>query len=59
VEVSLTAEGHALIERSVDAVLGREASLVSDLSAQERDSLIGLLEKLTTDVRRRIRDVES
>ncbi|GCB52898.1 MarR family winged helix-turn-helix transcriptional regulator [Streptomyces sp. NL15-2K] len=51
--VSLTAEGHALIERSVDAVLGREAALVSDLSAHERDSLIELLEKLLTDVRRR------
>lgn len=55
VEVSLTAEGHALIERSVDAVLGREAALVSDLSAQERDTLIALLDKLTTDVRRRTR----
>ncbi|QIT49267.1 MarR family transcriptional regulator [Streptomyces antibioticus] len=53
VEVSLTADGHALIEQSVDAVLGREATLVSDLSADERDVLIGLLGKLMTDVRRR------
>ncbi|WP_171162299.1 MarR family winged helix-turn-helix transcriptional regulator [Streptomyces sp. I05A-00742] len=51
--VSLTADGHALIERSVDAVLGREAGLVSDLSADERDLLITLLEKLMADVRRR------
>ncbi|MFF0729011.1 MarR family winged helix-turn-helix transcriptional regulator [Streptomyces sp. NPDC004134] len=53
VDVSLTADGHALIERSVDVVLGREAALVSDLSAQERDLLIELLEKLMTDARRR------
>ncbi|MFE9444771.1 MarR family winged helix-turn-helix transcriptional regulator [Streptomyces sp. NPDC006602] len=51
--VSLTPEGHALIERSVDAVLGREAELVSDLSADERGALITLLQKLMTDVRRR------
>ncbi|MFD8549906.1 MarR family winged helix-turn-helix transcriptional regulator [Streptomyces sp. NPDC059649] len=56
--VSLTPDGHALIERSVDAVLGREASLVSDLSADERDALITLLEKLMADVRRRTADVE-
>ncbi|MFF4401036.1 MarR family winged helix-turn-helix transcriptional regulator [Streptomyces sp. NPDC001480] len=53
VEVSLTVEGHALIERSVDAVLGREAALVGSLSPQERDTLTGLLDKLMTDVRRR------
>ncbi|MFD0690801.1 MarR family winged helix-turn-helix transcriptional regulator [Actinomadura fibrosa] len=51
--VSLTDEGHALIERSVDAVLGREAALVSDLTADERETLIGLLDKLMADVRRR------
>ncbi|MBH1934321.1 MarR family transcriptional regulator [Streptomyces sp. AV19] len=51
--VSLTPDGHALIERSVDAVLGREAELVSDLSADERDVLTTLLEKLMADVRRR------
>ncbi|MFW6691530.1 MarR family winged helix-turn-helix transcriptional regulator [Streptomyces sp. MAR4 CNX-425] len=56
VEVALTADGHALIERSVDAVLGREAALVGDLPAGERDVLIALLEKLTTGVRLRIRD---
>jgi DNA-binding MarR family transcriptional regulator len=51
--VRLTTEGHALIERSVDAVLGREATLVSVLSEHERAMLIGLLDKLMTDVRRR------
>ncbi|GAB7030187.1 hypothetical protein JCM4914_16480 [Streptomyces platensis subsp. malvinus] len=56
--VSLRPEGHALIERSVDAVLGREATLVSDLSARERDVLITLLDKLMADVRRRTAHVE-
>ncbi|MEW1861194.1 MarR family transcriptional regulator [Streptomyces sp. NPDC088194] len=52
--VALTAEGHALIERSVDAVLGREAALVAGLSPQERALLVGLLDKLSTDVRARM-----
>ncbi|MEW2260657.1 hypothetical protein [Streptomyces sp. NPDC047869] len=46
-------EGHALIERSVDAVLGREATLVSCLSARERTAFMELLDKLMADVRRR------
>jgi DNA-binding MarR family transcriptional regulator len=50
--VTLTASGHALIERSVDAVLGREAELVASLSADERATLTDLLEKLEVDVRR-------
>ncbi|MCF6522177.1 MarR family winged helix-turn-helix transcriptional regulator [Streptomyces sp. JJ36] len=53
VQVSLTAAGHALVERSVDAVLGREARLVAGLSEEERTALAGLLDKLFTDVRRR------
>lgn len=53
VTVALTPEGHALIERSVDAVLGREVTLTSCLSERERTVLIGLLDKLTADVRRR------
>jgi len=52
--VTLTPAGHELIERSVDAVLGREAELVESLSARERAALTGLLEKLTADVRRRV-----
>ncbi|SEG44604.1 DNA-binding transcriptional regulator, MarR family [Actinacidiphila yanglinensis] len=51
--VALTADGHALIERSVDAVLGREATLVAGLSPEERALLVGLLDKLSTDVRAR------
>jgi DNA-binding MarR family transcriptional regulator len=51
--VKLTAEGHALIERSVDAVLGREATLTGGLSERERTVLIAILDKLMADVRRR------
>ncbi len=51
--VSLTEAGQALVESSVDAVLGREAELVSSLSGSERAVLIELLDKLTTDVRER------
>ncbi|WP_308168955.1 MarR family transcriptional regulator [Nonomuraea sp. NEAU-A123] len=53
VNVSLTDEGHALIERSVDSVLSREASLVTGLPKEERDTLVDLLAKLTADVQRR------
>ncbi|WP_236573315.1 MarR family winged helix-turn-helix transcriptional regulator [Streptomyces sp. GS7] len=51
--VELTAGGHALIERSVDTVLGREATLVNGLSEHERRVLIALLDKLMADVRQR------
>lgn len=51
--VGLTADGHALIERSVDTVLGREATLVSGLAGNERAALIELLDKLMADVRHR------
>ncbi|GAB2945197.1 MarR family winged helix-turn-helix transcriptional regulator [Nonomuraea fastidiosa] len=54
VVVTLTEEGHALIERSVDSVLGREASLVAGLTPEERATLVQLLDKLTADVRRRL-----
>ncbi|GAA4857773.1 MarR family transcriptional regulator [Kitasatospora terrestris] len=50
VEVSLTEEGHAVIERSVDAVLGREAELVAGLTADERTVLVGLLDRLLGQV---------
>ncbi|MEV4566242.1 MarR family transcriptional regulator [Nonomuraea sp. NPDC049419] len=52
--VTLTDEGHALIERSVDSVLGREASLVEGLAPEERATLVHLLDKLTADVRQRL-----
>ncbi|MFD5050582.1 MarR family winged helix-turn-helix transcriptional regulator [Streptomyces tendae] len=51
--VELTDAGHALIERSVDTVLGREAALVASLTTTERTQLIALLDKLLTDVRTR------
>lgn len=53
VMVALTDQGQALIERSVDAVLGREASLVQCLSESERATLVALLDKLFADARRR------
>ncbi len=52
--VALTPEGHALVERSVDAVLGREAELVTGLSPAERDRLAALLDRLLTDLHGRI-----
>jgi DNA-binding MarR family transcriptional regulator len=54
VMVTLTDAGHRLIERTVDEVLGREASLLGGLSANERDALSGLLERLTESVQARI-----
>ncbi|MQY15674.1 hypothetical protein SRB5_58620 [Streptomyces sp. RB5] len=56
VVVTLTDEGHRLIERSVDRVLGREASLVAGLTEGERAALVALLDKLGADVRRRLAD---
>ncbi|MFJ4677939.1 MarR family winged helix-turn-helix transcriptional regulator [Kitasatospora sp. NPDC088783] len=52
--VTLTPDGHALIERSVDAVLGREADLVTGLSPTERHHLATLLDRLLTDLHQRI-----
>lgn len=58
VRVSLTDAGHALIERSVEAVLGREKALVSGLTETERQSLISLLDKLMLQVRQRTEGLE-
>jgi DNA-binding MarR family transcriptional regulator len=52
--VRLTDEGHALIERTVDRVLGREAELVRGLSADQRQALVGLLDVLLADVSSRV-----
>ncbi len=52
--VTLTAAGHALVERSVDQVLGREAELVRGLRADERAVLVGLLDRLLSDVTGRV-----
>lgn len=43
VAVTLTPRGHALVERLVDRVLGREAELTSCLTDQQRAALTGLL----------------
>jgi DNA-binding MarR family transcriptional regulator len=48
--VRLTKRGHALIERTVDHVLGREADLVSGLTARQRESLVTLLDALLAHV---------
>jgi DNA-binding MarR family transcriptional regulator len=52
--VTLTAAGHALVERSVDQVLGREAELVRGLRPDERAALVGLLDRLLSDVTGRV-----
>ena len=49
--VTLTEARHALIERTVDQVLTREASLVDGLSDEQRDRLSELLELLLAQVR--------
>jgi DNA-binding MarR family transcriptional regulator len=52
--VRLTSAGHALVERSVDAVLGREAQLVAGLPPADRDALVALLDVLMRQVRERV-----
>jgi DNA-binding MarR family transcriptional regulator len=44
--VTLTAEGHALIERSVDGLLRHEEALLAGLSAVQREDLSALLRVL-------------
>ncbi|HTZ27381.1 MAG TPA: MarR family transcriptional regulator [Streptosporangiaceae bacterium] len=46
VNVALTRTGHALVERTVDSVLGREAELVRGLAVTERTDLAALLGRL-------------
>ncbi|MBN6037630.1 MarR family winged helix-turn-helix transcriptional regulator [Amycolatopsis sp. 195334CR] len=46
VDVALTPAGHAMVERLVDRVLGREAELVSALSAAQQAQLAELLRQL-------------
>ena len=52
--VALTEAGHALIERTVDQVLTREASLVDGLTDEQQRQLGELLELLLDQVRRRV-----
>jgi DNA-binding MarR family transcriptional regulator len=48
--VVLTQAGHALVDRVVDQVLGREAQLVRGLLPAERAELAALLDRLLQDV---------
>lgn len=50
VTVTLTASGHALVERLVDRVLGREAELISGLTEEQHDALTQLLRTFLTDL---------
>ncbi|HEY7146985.1 MAG TPA: MarR family transcriptional regulator [Streptosporangiaceae bacterium] len=52
--VSLTAAGHAVIERSVDRVLSREAEFVQSLGPAERAGLAAVLDRLLHDVASRV-----
>ena len=52
--VALTEAGHALIERTVDHVLTREASLVENLTDQQRRQLGELLALLLDQVRGKV-----
>ncbi len=54
VSVTMTEQGHALVERLVDRVLGREAALVSGLDADQRDALTELLRHLLDDLQSRL-----
>lgn len=50
VAVTLTPAGHALVERLVDHVLGREAELISHLEPRQRAQLTDLLRILLDDL---------
>jgi DNA-binding MarR family transcriptional regulator len=52
VDVELTTLGHATVERLVDAVLGREFSLLEDLPADDREHLNELLRNLVSALHR-------
>ncbi|EPJ35747.1 hypothetical protein STAFG_7215 [Streptomyces afghaniensis 772] len=48
--VELTPAGHALVERTVDRVLAREAQLLERLGPERREALAELLRELLDDV---------
>lgn len=54
VSVTLTEAGHTLVERLVDQVLGREASLVAALDPDRRAQLTELLRALLADLDARL-----
>lgn len=54
--VELTAEGHTLVESTVDQVLTREADLLTGLTAEQQNQLAGLLRVLLQDVQQRLND---
>lgn len=54
VAIALTRSGHLLIERTVDRVLAREASLIEDLPEAKRIRLATLLAELDGIVRRNL-----
>jgi hypothetical protein len=54
VEVALTDTGHALVEHTVDRVLGREADLLGMLGDDRRTQLTGLLAELLDDLTARL-----
>lgn len=56
VEVTLTPSGHDLVEALVGQVLGREADLISRLTAAEQAELTRLLRVLLDDLQRRLGD---
>lgn len=55
VVVSLTKAGHDLVERTVDQVLTREASLVTGLPRADRDLLANQLQRLLDSVGQQLR----
>ncbi len=54
VAVTLTESGHALVERLVDRVLGRESELISRLAPEQRSALTELLRVLLDDLQTRL-----
>ncbi|MGW1340553.1 MarR family winged helix-turn-helix transcriptional regulator [Kribbella sp. NPDC002412] len=57
--VTLTADGHDLVERTVDQVLTREAELVASLTPANRAALAGQLQELLGEVQRLARKPSS
>jgi len=54
VTVTLTPDGHELVEELVDRVLGREAELVDCLTAEQQETLTELLRVLLAELEARL-----